>query len=580
MTTERLVRYRPKSLSTDTWELARAAALAAVLMTGVSTEKSAMVLLSHLARFLGWHPAWGRTAPPDLSALLQGHHLDAFIAASPTNRTARPYLRKIARATGALSATPRIRSVKNRPAARRFWATLSDLGSFAALAEAYGRSGYALMATIFEGYGDELASSQWDIGHLMTAASARDDVSDTMTASVSAAQQLRAARDVEPRGVVAVQSTKATSVKSQAAKPLSRTAAVKAAKAKQAERTAAQTRATSIEVPLVQLPTLDGDIAAAIAAFRPHRFSDADWAVVIDATRHLATAYDPPSVQWVGTQMGVLARFCLWAATRPSRATTNEVLRPSELLESGLIEAYLAGPITGSPDSTRATVRSTLRRALKRLAPAQASQVISDQPVQAPYTPLECASWVRLARNQPTATLRRGLSSVVALGLGAGLSSAEQRTVSPESIIEGELPDGTTALFVKVGGAFPRVVVVRAQYEGLLREALDLHRAAGRKPTDPLYGLSMNRRNVTGPVTGRAKTAIATGVDVDPARLRSTWLVAVMSAPVPLGALLRSAGLRSARTLVDLVGYCPDPDETAVAVILRTFEDRSDGVTS
>ncbi|HVB51341.1 MAG TPA: hypothetical protein VND89_06365, partial [Acidimicrobiales bacterium] len=57
----------------------------------------------------------------------------------------------------------------------------------------------------------------------------------------------------------------------------------------------------------------------------------------------------------------------------------------------------------------------------------------------------------------------------------------------------------------------------------------------------------------------------------DAARLRSTWLVACMSAPVPLGALLRASGLRSARSLVDLVGYCPEPDEAQVVAVLRTI---------
>ena len=232
------------------------------------------------------------------------------------------------------------------------------------------------------------------------------------------------------------------------------------------------------------------------------------------------------------------------------------------------------------PDGTRATVRSVLHRALRRLAPDLAPRVISYQPVQPPYTPYECASWVRLARNQPTATYRRGMSAIVALGLGAGLAPGEQRTTSPDAIFEGVLPGGVTALFVMVGSASPRIVVVRAQYEDLLREALELHRKAGRKSSDPLYGLSKTRRNVTGPVTQRAKTALGTGVELNPARLRSTWLVAVMSADVPLGALLRASGLRTARTLVDLVKYCPQPDEAVVAAILREMHERDVEVRS
>ena len=576
---EKLNQYQPRGLSKDQWNLARLAAVTAVVATGVSTDESAMVLLGHLARFLVWHPAWDRTASPDLQLLLREPYVEAYVAASAKHRVARPYLRRVARAIGAVPDSTVVRRVKHRPAPRRFWTTVVDLGSFPALAGAYRRCGYAVMATIFEGLISELATADWDIDLLTEVACARPGELGTVGPAVRATVELRVARDVEPMGVRVVHSTKVEPVKPKVAKPLSRTAAVRAAKAEIAQREAVRVSAAREPVEVAELPALDVAIAGAVAAFRPHQFSDANWELVAVATRHLAIAYEPPSVSWVSTQMGILARFCLWVTTRPSRPSPTEALRPAELLEGGLVEAYLAGPVAASPDSTRATVRSALRRAVRRLAPASAPQVISYQPVQPPYTPFECASLVRLARNQPTATLRRELSAIVALGLGAGLSSAEQRGVTPESIVEGEL-DATPALFVKVGGATPRTVVVRATYEGLLREVLDLHRKAGRKPTDPLYGLSKTRHNVTSPVTQRAKTALTTGVDVDPARLRSTWLVAVMSAPVPLGALLRASGLRSARMLVDLLAYCPEPDEAAVASILRTYQERLDGATS
>ena len=577
---DRLLRYYPRGLPERQWNLAREVAIGAVVASGASTDESAMVLLGNLARFLVWHPVWDRTAPPDLEVLLRASYVEAFVAASPKHRVARPYLRRIARTIGAVPTTTAIRRVKNRPAARHFWTTVTDLGPFAALAEAYRRRGYAVMATIFDGLICELATADWDHSQFITeAACARGEAQGTVKPAVRAAEELRVAGDVEPMGVRVVHSTKTTSVKPKVAKPLSRSAAVRVAKATHAEREAARASGPRGPLEVGELPEIDPVIAAAVAAFRPYRFSDASWGLVDVATRHLATAYEPPSVGWVRTQMGILARFCLWVATRPSRPAPTETLRPAELLEMGLVEAYLAGPVASSPDSTRATTRSVLRRALRRLAPESAPQVISYQPVQPPYTPLECASLVRLARNQPTATLRRGLSAIVALGLGAGLSSAEQRGVTPASIVEGEL-SGTTALFVTVGGATSRTVVVRAQYEGLLREALDLHRKAGRKSTDPLYGLSVTRHNVTAPVTQRAKTALGTGIDLDPARLRSTWLVAAMSAPVPLGALLRASGLRSARTLVDLLAYCPSPDEAAVAAILRTVELRDFPVNS
>ena len=58
-------------------------------------------------------------------------------------------------------------------------------------------------------------------------------------------------------------------------------------------------------------------------------------------------------------------------------------------------------------------------------------------------------------------------------------------------------------------------------------------------------------------------------VSIDTYRLRSTWLVALMCSPLPLACLLAAAGLRSARTLTDLLPHCPDPDATDVEILLH-----------
>jgi hypothetical protein len=575
----KLNRYQPRGISKVQWDLARGAAVKAVVECKVETVETARTLIGRLAQFLIWHPGWDRHTAPDLNALVTANFIETYCENPSTPPTERPYLRRVARAIGTMPPFDSYKRSPKRLAVRSFWSSVCDLGSFVGLAAAYQRLGYGLASVGFGGFVDQRLIAEWDLNQLIAStASAPSELLGTIVSVVRAAVNLRSAPDVEPTGVRAIQNAKAKSDQAKVVKPLSRTAAVKAARAAQARRAAATevlNASTRLEPRLGNLPALAPLMAEAIAGFRPNQFTDSQWELVADATRQLATAYDPRNVKWVHTQMGVLARFCRWAVARPARGTSTDPLRAAELLVEGLVEEYLAGPLATAPDGTRATVRSVLHRALRRLAPESAPQVISYQPVQPPYTAYECASWVRLARNQPTATYRRSMSAIVALGLGAGLAPGEQRTTSPDAIFEGVLPGGITALFVKVGGASPRVVVVRAQYEDLLREALELHRKAGRKSSDPLYGLSKTRRNVTGPVTQRAKTALGTGVELNPARLRSTWLVAVMSADVPLGALLRASGLRTARTLVDLVKYCPEPDEEVVAAILREVQERN-----
>lgn len=240
------------------------------------------------------------------------------------------------------------------------------------------------------------------------------------------------------------------------------------------------------------------------------------------------------------------------------------------------MEEYLAGPMATRPVHTRATVRSIIRRALRNLAPDLAPEKLAYCPVQAPYTPGECAALVRLARNQPTSAMRRGLSAIIALGLGAGLSAGEQRDVTPERVREVSIGAGLVGLVVEVTGERARTAVVRADYEKLLREAISRHFEEGRTSSQPLYGRSITRQNATGNAKKSARTALGIGVEIDAARLRTTWLVACMSAPVPLGALLRASGLRSARSIGDLIAYCPEPDAASIASALRAIKDNSE----
>lgn len=227
-----------------------------------------------------------------------------------------------------------------------------------------------------------------------------------------------------------------------------------------------------------------------------------------------------------------------------------------------------------SPASTRATARAVLTRIVHRLRPDTAPERIVYTPIQPPYTPTECAAFVRLARNQPTKDRRRALSALVALGLGAGLDGHDLREIAPAHIREVPVSKDRTVVVVQVpGGQRPRAVVVREAYADLLREAIDLHNGSKRGKNTPLTGNKATRANVGSAITDKAVTATGSGVDISAARLRSTWLLACMCAPIPLNVLLCTAGLRSARTLADLLPYCPAPSDDDVQRILAAVAD-------
>lgn len=342
----------------------------------------------------------------------------------------------------------------------------------------------------------------------------------------------------------------------------SRAAALRAARAAIAEQ---QARPAPVE------PVLSAELAATMEGWAPRNVSSQTWLAVSVAVNTALAAYRPPSARVLANGRSVIVAFALWLHTRPERTATGD-LTAVEFCTDGVVDAYLAGPLSGTPDASRATVRSVLRRVVRGLAPGSVPEPIAYQPVQPPYSPAECAGFVLMAQHQPTDVLRRTLSALVALGLGAGLGAEDQRAVAPCHIRDVNLGANGPALVVDVPGPRARTVVMRAAYQPLLRDALALHAKAGLGATTPLGGTNPDRKNSANGLAARAVTATGTGVDVSVARLRTTWLVACMSAPVPLGALLHASGLRTPRTFTDLLPYCPAPDPDAVAAVLRSFD--------
>lgn len=225
--------------------------------------------------------------------------------------------------------------------------------------------------------------------------------------------------------------------------------------------------------------------------------------------------------------------------------------------------------MAGSPDPAKATARCVLRRAVRNLSSKPAPAPLSHS-IQPPYTPAECAVITKLAVHQPTLSGRRSMCAMVGLGLGAGLDGRDQRSVLAGDISELTI-DRQSVVMVKVRGARAREVPIQAPYDDLVRTAVRIHFEQDRSARTPLYGSKADRKNVTGPVKARAKSARGTGVDIEVNRLRSTWLVSLLCAPIPRTAVMKLAGLSSARTLGDLIAHCPNPDPQEVAAAIAAI---------
>jgi hypothetical protein len=178
-----------------------------------------------------------------------------------------------------------------------------------------------------------------------------------------------------------------------------------------------------------------------------------------------------------------------------------------------------------------------------------------------------------LAANQRTPAQRVAVCAAIALGAGAGLDTTDLRGLTPAHITTTTLPDCTSVTLVTVPGPRARTVPLRAAFTDLLRVALEAHTALGKGQHDLLIGRKPDRVNIMRPLTSRARTAAGEPIEVHQARLRNTWMVAAMCAPVPLAELMRAAGIISPRPVENLLAHCPTLPQDAITAVLATLGD-------
>ena len=100
-----------------------------------------------------------------------------------------------------------------------------------------------------------------------------------------------------------------------------------------------------------------------------------------------------------------------------------------------------------------------------------------------------------------------------------------------------------------------------------IREHLVRRGLQGLRDGQPLIGRIKTRRNVAAAVYADA-VLLGSLPKLEQSRLRTTWLATLMTRPVPLAVILTAAGLKSTRTLFDLLPHL-DTGAAAGTVALR-----------
>lgn len=536
--------YASRILNPTAWKLAADAAQSLVKSTSPQTVQAARVLLSNLCAFLSDSRVWDQAAQPELTNLLTlpgiGEHLRHTTFASAAARANRQkFLIALARAADSVPVAPPRRS-QNIPVDPILAAGVTRR-----------------IPTVLVAAAKALTQDQpVNLDHIAREITRLRDLAanDNTTWTVDA---LAAFSEIA--------STTATTAmtKSRAnGKPPSRRAALAAAKAAhdRAEELAAGDGGER------RLPTTESvadEIRSAMERFVPQgEDRRAVWHLNRDLATRLVYAYQPSGPANARNKASFVAAYLTWAAQANGRDKTQP-LQLTELLDATHVEAYLDASDWKGP--SLAGARGVLRRIERNLRPYAVPVKIGHAAPRPPYTETECQEFVRLAWHQPTLTLQRRLGFIVALGLGAGLDAVDFRRLTPacfETVTIGARE--LRLVHVPGVGARARTVPVRATYVPLLDRALETHLAAGLGDDDLIVAHCETAVNVTTPTTSKVVSADGEKYRIITARLRHTWLVAAMCAPVSFADLMQAAGIRGARTVSELLEHCPAPDPATV----------------
>ena len=277
-----------------------------------------------------------------------------------------------------------------------------------------------------------------------------------------------------------------------------------------------------------------------IAHYHPSpRICDATtWAAIAPTVRDCCTLMEPAegntSLRW----LGVTTRYFAWCVQGGHDFSITE----------DKIVAHCAG-LTLMPR----TVQGNMAR-LRALGRAQGT-VFPPMTIVWPsrkdgsrsiFTPEELERWWQVACHQPSPLRRRDLCTIIALGAGAGLTSAECVALSA-SDVEGH-PHDSGILLVHLPD---RVVPVDSLW------VPRLHELVATCPGEYLFRQSDKvQRDLMTTVKRRVKTpAGLPGLTMR--RLRSTWMVSMMSRRLTVPELYSISGVRSASVLQELAPYVP-----------------------
>lgn len=238
-----------------------------------------------------------------------------------------------------------------------------------------------------------------------------------------------------------------------------------------------------------------------------------------------------------------LASYLAWRLARGQSIAIGDAMT-----FTAIDEHYVRG-CDHLSEKSRNDRRSRLRKLAERSNPALSALPravpLGYKAIKPGYNRAEELAIMRVALRQRRPATRRSLCIVVGCCAGAGLDSADLRHLRQRHFED----RGEDGIVIHVPGTRARRVVVRYEYEQLVRVGLE-----GLSKNGLVIGREVKRRNLAAAVIADAEI-VDNVPHIEPSRLRSTWLTWLMHQPVPLNVVIAAAGLKTARTLLELMTH-------------------------
>jgi len=234
--------------------------------------------------------------------------------------------------------------------------------------------------------------------------------------------------------------------------------------------------------------------------------------------------------------------FVDWANSHGHGATIVVLFLPT------VIDDYVRLGMQRFTSGSRATNESALRGLARNVNPdsnaARQTTPVGYTPVKPPYDEIEAATIARIAETHPPGRTGRRFAACVGLGFGAGADPKDLRVLRRRSInLDASTPTVTLA------GLQERTVEIRADYLDLVKIGIE-----GLGPGGLVVATNTEAKDVVASVMSRVKV-LGACPELSQGRLRATWQAWLVEQPMRLADTMELCGLRSCRTLVDLVHH-------------------------